>query len=93
MRYYSQAYRLCDTDEHLLYNMARTLFEKGRLKSCRAMLARALRLNPDFPEGRAFLAYLESLARGEAATEPALSAAALEKPPGVLDEPPPVQDN
>jgi tetratricopeptide (TPR) repeat protein len=91
MRYYSQAYRLCDTDEHLLYNMARTLFEKGRLKSCRAMLAQALRLNPEFPEGRAFLAYLESLARGEAATEPPLSAVTLEKPPGALDEPPPTQ--
>ena len=57
------------------------------------MLGQALRLNPEFPEGRAFLAYLESLARGEAATEPPLSAATLEKPPGVLDAPPPDQDH
>ena len=88
MRYYSQAYRLCNTDEHLLYNMARTLFEKGRVKSCRAMLDKALKLNPEFPEGRAFLAYLRSLARGEYAVAPPLAAASPQKPPGVLDDPP-----
>jgi tetratricopeptide (TPR) repeat protein len=89
MRYYSQAYRLCRTDEHLLYNMARTLYEKGRGKSSRAMLARAMQLNPEFPEGRAFLAYLDSLARGESVSEPPLAATgpAADKPPGVLDEP------
>lgn len=65
MRYYARAYRLCRTDEHLLYNIARTQYEKGRLRSARMMLARALRLNPDFPEGKTFMAYLESRLRGE----------------------------
>ena len=64
MQYYSRAYRLCRTDEHLLYNMARTLFEKGRIKSARMLLTRALRLNPEFPEARAFMAYLESGPQG-----------------------------
>ena len=72
MRYYSRAYRLCRTDEHLLYNMARTLYEKGRIKSSCMMLSHALRLNPDFPEGKAFRAYLESRQRGESPPEPPL---------------------
>lgn len=87
MRYYSRAYLLCRTDEHLLYNMARTLFEKGRLKSSRVMLGKALRLNAGFPEARAFLAFLESRQRGETLAEPPLEEAAplLDKPPGELD--------
>ena len=87
MRYYSRAYRLCRTDEHLLYNIARTLFEKGRIKSSRAMLAQALRLNAGFPEGKAFLAYLDSRERGESPAEPPLDLfpPSSDKPPGVLD--------
>lgn len=65
MRYYARAYRLCRTDEHLLYNIARTQYEKGRMKSARTMLARALRLNAEFSEGKAFMVYLESRLRGE----------------------------
>lgn len=72
MRYYSRAYRLCRTDEHLLYNMARTQYEKGRLKSARMMLTKALRLNASFPEAKAFMSYLESRLRGEQVPEPTL---------------------
>ena len=72
MRYYMRAYRLCKTDEHLLYNMARTLYEKGRIKSSRALLGKAMRLNPQFPEGRAFLDFLDARSRGDAAPEPPL---------------------
>ncbi len=82
MRYYTRAFRLCRTDEHLLYNMARTLYEKGRLASSRMMLAKALRLRPSFPEGKAFLAYLDSRQRGEAVPEPPLE-----------ESPPPVGEN
>ena len=86
MRYYVRAYRLCRTDEHLLYNMARTLYEKGRLKSSRTMLNHALRLNAAFPEAKAFLAYLDSRERGEAAIEPPLAPLPPgDKPPGALD--------
>jgi tetratricopeptide (TPR) repeat protein len=72
MKYYARAYRLCKTDEHLLYNMARTLYEKGRITSSRVMLQKALRLNADFPEGRTFLAFLEARLRGDTAPEPGL---------------------
>lgn len=65
MRYYARAFRLCRTDEHLLYNIARTQYEKGRMKSARTMLTHALRLNAEFPEGKAFMAYLESRLRGD----------------------------
>lgn len=82
MRYYTRAFRLCRTDEHLLYNMARTLYEKGRLASSRMMLAKALRLRPTFPEGKAFLAYLDSRQRGESLPEPPLE-----------ESPPPVGEN
>jgi tetratricopeptide (TPR) repeat protein len=73
MQYYIRAYHLCKTDEHLLYNMARTLYEKGRTRSSRAMLDKALRLNATFPEGRAFLAFLDAKARGDAPSEPPLA--------------------
>ncbi len=72
IRYYIRAFRLCRTDEHLLYNIARTLFEKGRLKSARMMLARSLRLNPQFREALAFMAYLEARGRGSLPTRPPL---------------------
>ncbi|MHC1788952.1 tetratricopeptide repeat protein [Solidesulfovibrio sp.] len=101
MRYYSRAYRLCRTDEHLLYNMARTLFEKGRVKSSRVLLGHALRLQAGFPEAKAFLAYLDSRERGESVPEPPLSPpppadsagppaatspqTPRDKPPGALD--------
>ncbi len=48
MRYYSRAYRLSKTDEHLLYNMARTLYEKQNYKSALVFLNKALALRKDF---------------------------------------------
>jgi len=72
MSYYIRAYRLCRTDEHLLYNMARTLYEKGRFKSSRVMLGQAMRLNPNFPEGQAFLDFLDARSRGDILPEPPL---------------------
>jgi len=70
IQYYIRAFRLCRTDEHLLYNIARTLYEKGRIKSARMMLARSLRLNPEFREAMAFMAYLESRERDGAPARP-----------------------
>ncbi len=48
MRYYSRAYKLSKTDEHLMYNMARTLYEKQNFKSALIFLNKALALNEDF---------------------------------------------
>ncbi|MBF0475112.1 MAG: tetratricopeptide repeat protein [Deltaproteobacteria bacterium] len=50
----------CDSgDEHLFYNLARALYEKGdQEKACR-VLKNAIRLNPDFKDGETLLAYYE----------------------------------
>lgn len=60
MKYYARAYQLSKDDEHLIYNMARTLFEKGNSKVSRRFLEKALRMNPDFEECRQFLEYLDA---------------------------------
>lgn len=60
MKYYARAYHLSKDDEHLIYNMARTLYEKGRPSISRRFLIKALRMKPDFEECRQFLNYLEA---------------------------------
>lgn len=74
MRYYARAYQLSKDDEHLIYNMARTLYEKGSLRISRRFLEKALRMQPDFEECRQFLEYLDNRekkdAPGDAAATP-----------------------
>lgn len=60
MKYYARAYQLCRDDEHLIYNMARTLYEKGRPVTARRFLHKALGMNPDFEECKAFLSWLDA---------------------------------
>ncbi len=60
MKYYARAYHLCKDDEHLIYNMARTMYEKGRTKTARRFLEKALGINPGFEECRQFLEFLDS---------------------------------
>ncbi|MFZ5813021.1 MAG: Tfp pilus assembly protein PilF [Thermodesulfobacteriota bacterium] len=60
MKYYARAYQLCKDDEHLIYNMARTLYEKGKPKISRRFLEKALHMKPDFEECLQFLEYLDS---------------------------------
>lgn len=48
MKFYSRAYQLCKDDEHLLYNMARTLYEKGSYPAALTFITKALALKPDF---------------------------------------------
>lgn len=48
MRYYARAYKLSKMDEHLMYNMARTLYEKQNYKSALIFLKKALALRSDF---------------------------------------------
>ncbi|WP_176637460.1 tetratricopeptide repeat protein [Desulfolutivibrio sulfoxidireducens] len=60
MKYYARAYHLSKDDEHLIYNMARTLYEKGSSVISRRFLEKALRMKPDFEECRQFLDYLDA---------------------------------
>ncbi len=85
MKYYARAYQLSKDDEHLIYNMARTLYEKGSAKVSRRFLEKALHMNPDFEECRQFLEYLDS--HGDAvppsAASPPAGAADLAIPTGL----------
>ncbi|MFV0422545.1 tetratricopeptide repeat protein [Oleidesulfovibrio sp.] len=48
-------------DEHLDFNIARTLFDMKRYKECRATLANAVQLNPDFEPAKIFLSKLQRI--------------------------------
>jgi tetratricopeptide (TPR) repeat protein len=51
LRYYFRAFRLTRDDEHLLYNIARTYYERGKLKLARKFLDMALDRHPGFKAG------------------------------------------
>lgn len=57
--HYARALRLSPTDEHLLYNIARVLYARGKNKATQAALNRALRFRPDFPEALGFKRHIE----------------------------------
>lgn len=57
--YYQKALELAPDDERLLFNLARALFEKGDFEGCRTSLEAAIAREPEFPEARKFLRYLE----------------------------------
>jgi len=62
LTHYCKALRLSRDDQNLYYNLARTLYEKGRLLATRRMLTQALRRQSDFPEARRFLEFLKEKA-------------------------------
>ncbi len=59
LRYYFKAYRLTRSDEHLLYNIARTYYEKDKPRLARKFLDMALGLNPDFAEASGLMRVIE----------------------------------
>ncbi|MFO8031896.1 MAG: tetratricopeptide repeat protein [Desulfohalobiaceae bacterium] len=59
LQYYKRALELSKTDEHLLHNVARLLFEQDKVKESAKYLEKALKLNPDFEEAKQFMRYLE----------------------------------
>lgn len=48
LKFYARAYKFGKDDEHLLYNMARTLFDKGSYETCLTFAKKALQIKPDF---------------------------------------------
>lgn len=52
LRFYARAAQLAPKDDHLLYNIARTLFESGDYEKANGFLCRALTLNPRLEEGQ-----------------------------------------
>lgn len=72
--YYQKALQVNESDERLLFNIARAHYEMGDIESCVKRLSEALRLDPHFKEARAFLAHCGKLVQNNvednAGTEP-----------------------
>ena len=59
LRYYFRAFRLSRDDEHLLYNIARTYYERDKTRLAAKFLDMALVRNPQFKEGLALARAIE----------------------------------
>lgn len=57
-RYHEKARQLAPDDEHVLFNLARTLYDSGDVDRARERLEEALNLAPGFKAGWDFLAFL-----------------------------------
>lgn len=68
--YYTRAIELNAGDEHVHFNMARVLFEKGEMEQCLQHLNIALAVNPEFAEAKKFMAFVEKKL-GKVAAKPA----------------------
>ncbi len=68
LKFYARALHLSRDDEHLHYNMSRTLLAKGKPKSAITFLRKALALNPDFAEARELLAVAQRRFEAEQAS-------------------------
>jgi tetratricopeptide (TPR) repeat protein len=63
VRHYHRALLVEKYDENLWFNLGRALFEGGQAQSACKALGKALSLNPEFEEARAFLALVEKLSQ------------------------------
>jgi tetratricopeptide (TPR) repeat protein len=61
--HYTKALGVAPDDENLHYNMARANFEAGDTFKAEDVLGKAMKLNPEFEEGKLFYAYLLKLNR------------------------------
>jgi tetratricopeptide (TPR) repeat protein len=55
---YSKALSISPKDENLHYNIARAYFEEGKRDKAEIFLDKALKINPEFNEGKVFYEYL-----------------------------------
>jgi len=58
---YLKAINITPQDENLYYNTARAYFEDGKRDKAEEFLDKALKLNPEFPEGKVFYDHLLKL--------------------------------
>lgn len=70
LKYYARAFQFTKDDEHLYYNMGRTLYEKGNYSSALRIVEKAVSLNPDFELAKQLVAILRrKLGKGRNKTE------------------------
>ncbi|NDY58256.1 tetratricopeptide repeat protein [Desulfovibrio sulfodismutans] len=69
--YYKRAEDLTQSDENLLYNIARAFFEKKNIEQCFEYLKKALDINPDLMAAKKFITYLveKNLLPGQVASD------------------------
>ncbi|MDR2892164.1 MAG: tetratricopeptide repeat protein [Deltaproteobacteria bacterium] len=60
-RFHEKARGLAPQDEHILFNLARVMYESGKTSKAREYLGLSLEINPDFKAGRDFLAFVDGL--------------------------------
>jgi tetratricopeptide (TPR) repeat protein len=63
---YSKAMSVSPKDENLHYNVARAYFEEGKRDKAEDYLGKALKLNPEFKEGKVFYDYLLKVSQANA---------------------------
>ncbi len=63
---YSKAMSVSPQDENLHYNIARAYFEEGKPDKAEEFLGKALKLNPEFKEGKLLYEYLLKLSQAKA---------------------------
>lgn len=56
---HEKAHELAPADEHILFNLARSLYDSGRYREAEDRLRQALAIAPDFKPGLDFLHFLE----------------------------------
>jgi tetratricopeptide (TPR) repeat protein len=78
---YSKALSVSPQDENLHYNIARVYFEDGKLDKAEDYLEKALKLNPEFKEGKILFDYLLKLDQAHAGTN---NSSSIEKKSGGL---------
>ncbi|MDY7000588.1 MAG: hypothetical protein SVS15_02250 [Thermodesulfobacteriota bacterium] len=59
IKYYNRAIELTSNDENLHYNIARAYFDKQDMQKTAEHLDMAVKLNPEFEEGKKFLKYMK----------------------------------
>jgi len=59
IKYYNRAIELTSNDENLHYNIARAYFDKQDMQKTTEHLNLAVKLNPEFEEGKKFLKYMK----------------------------------
>lgn len=58
-RFHERAKELSPDDEHILFNMARAMFDAGKIDQARKYLQQAVAMSKDFQAGSDFLEFIE----------------------------------
>jgi hypothetical protein len=61
-QFHLKARELSPDDENILFNLARVMYEAGKIDKAREYLCLSMELSPDFEEGKDFLDFIDSAA-------------------------------